>query len=312
MAKTLITENYIEDIAEAIREKLDVDDTYYPSEMADAIESIPTYPEPVGVKNITANGNGIDVKDYASANVNVPNTYGASDEGKVVSNGVLVAQTSDNITSNGTYDTTLKNEVVVNVEGGGGSGKTVLIDPDVLSSIGNAINGDNKFDIPCAVISRANTSILFTSHSSSTGRYGNIFVCTYNNVSSWYIAYISSNAYVQIPKKIPASCQKLYIDCEVKTCEGQWGGTRIDLVGSVGISSRTQPSGTNFKSVTLCGVNATAASINGQSGVVINSTDGKVLPRQIVEIDLSGISDDCYFGFWTITTQLHIYGMYAE
>ena len=29
------------------------------------------YPEPTGTKSITANGTGIDVKDYASADVNV-------------------------------------------------------------------------------------------------------------------------------------------------------------------------------------------------------------------------------------------------
>ena len=69
---------------------------------------------PTGTKNITTNGLH-DVAEYASADVNVPNTYTASDEGKVVSNGALVGQTSATKTENGTYDTTLNNEVVVNV-----------------------------------------------------------------------------------------------------------------------------------------------------------------------------------------------------
>lgn len=73
------------------------------------------YPEPTGTKSITSNGTGIDVKDYASADVNVANSYSAGDEGKVVSSGALVSQTSVTKTSNGTYDTTLNNEVVVNV-----------------------------------------------------------------------------------------------------------------------------------------------------------------------------------------------------
>lgn len=71
-------------------------------------------------KSIVANGNynpaTDDADGYSSVAVNVPNSYSASDEGKVVSNGALVSQTSDTKTANGTYDTTLNNEIVVNVQ----------------------------------------------------------------------------------------------------------------------------------------------------------------------------------------------------
>ena len=55
------------------------------------------------------------VDGYSKVTVNVPNTYTAEDEGKVVNNGALTSQTSTNINSNGTVNTTLNNEVVVNV-----------------------------------------------------------------------------------------------------------------------------------------------------------------------------------------------------
>lgn len=84
---------------------------------------------PSGTKSITANGTGIDVAAYAYADVAVPNTYAAGDEGKVVSNGSLVAQTSDTVTSNGTVDTTLINSLLVNVSGGGGSAVTGTVTP---------------------------------------------------------------------------------------------------------------------------------------------------------------------------------------
>lgn len=79
---------------------------------------------PTGTKqiNITSNGTTTeDVTTYASAEVtaNVPNTYSAGDEGKVVSGGALVSQTSDTVTQNGTVDTTLINSLLVNVSGGG-------------------------------------------------------------------------------------------------------------------------------------------------------------------------------------------------
>lgn len=69
-------------------------------------------------KNITANGvvnpdSGFD--GFAKVTVNVPNTYSAADEGKVVDNGALVTQTSKTVTVNDTYTTTTNNQVIVNV-----------------------------------------------------------------------------------------------------------------------------------------------------------------------------------------------------
>ena len=71
--------------------------------------------------NVSQNGttNAPDGVAYNKVVANVPNTYAASDEGKVVSNGALVAQTAHaEVTANGTIDTTLNNSVVVNVPTG--------------------------------------------------------------------------------------------------------------------------------------------------------------------------------------------------
>ena len=79
---------------------------------------------PTGTKQISITSNGTyteDVASYASAEieVDVANSYSASDEGKVVDNGSLVSQTSATYTENDTYDTTTVNSVTVNVSGGG-------------------------------------------------------------------------------------------------------------------------------------------------------------------------------------------------
>ena len=71
--------------------------------------------------NISANGTyrAPTGKAYTPVNVNVPNSYGAADEGKVVSNGALVSQTAhEEVTQNGTIDTTTNNSVTVNVPQG--------------------------------------------------------------------------------------------------------------------------------------------------------------------------------------------------
>lgn len=73
----------------------------------------------VSSKIITQNGTYLAESDnldgYDEVVVDVPNSYSVSDEGKVVSSGALVSQTSTTKTANGTYDTTLNDEVVVNV-----------------------------------------------------------------------------------------------------------------------------------------------------------------------------------------------------
>lgn len=69
---------------------------------------------PTGTINIDQNGT-YDVTEKASAVVNVPNSYSAQDEGKVVQDGTLVGQTARTVTESGTYDTTTNNSLKVDI-----------------------------------------------------------------------------------------------------------------------------------------------------------------------------------------------------
>ena len=74
---------------------------------------------------ITAKGGTVSqddgLEDFAADIGTITNQYTAGDEGKVVSNGALVAQTAypTTITENGTYNTTENNSVTVNVAASG-------------------------------------------------------------------------------------------------------------------------------------------------------------------------------------------------
>jgi hypothetical protein len=116
MALKTINESILTAIGNAIRAKLGVATTYKPSEMAAAIGNIQT----PNLDTLEVNENGTYTptspkNGFSQVDVNVPNSYAAGDEGKVVSEGALVAQTSKNINANGTHDTTTNNQVVVDV-----------------------------------------------------------------------------------------------------------------------------------------------------------------------------------------------------
>lgn len=81
MANVLVNESSLQDIADAIRDKLSVETTYKPSEMAAAIGTIGSGITPAGTKQISITENGTtteDVTSYASAEitVNVPSGGG--------------------------------------------------------------------------------------------------------------------------------------------------------------------------------------------------------------------------------------------
>lgn len=83
MSKVMLSESYLEDIADAIRTKNGSSDTYKPAEMADAIEDIPGGITPsTGTKQISITSNGTtteDVTNYASAEITV-NVSGGDSE----------------------------------------------------------------------------------------------------------------------------------------------------------------------------------------------------------------------------------------
>lgn len=294
MAQVLVTESYLDDIADAIRGQNGSNSTYTPAQMAGAVNAL--YPEPSGTIAITQNGT-VDVKSKASANVNVPNSYSAQDEGKVVSSGELVAQTSRNITGNGTYDTTENNEVIVSVPSSGG-GRLYLVDPDALDAYVDANYKEGGLPFSC-VMARYASAPLYTV--GSQGFDGNLKNClnrTFTDVCGLiFTSKIPANKYSKMYIKAIVSASNnsaqrsliaLTSDCNFANGDGWLSGTSIALTDS----------------------DMTAEQINNQSGVTISVSNNKILPEQTVEIDLP--STDFYVGLLNWFCTIYIRELYLE
>lgn len=104
MSKYVIDGDTMTDIADAIRERNGSSTTYTPEQMVTVIGKL-------------------------------PNVYKSEDEGKVVQNGALAAQTSRTVIKNGTYDTTTNDAVIVSVSGGD-SGKGGIFAGEIVPSSG--------------------------------------------------------------------------------------------------------------------------------------------------------------------------------
>ena len=144
MSKYFVDGQDLTDIADAIRTGLaSTASLEFPDDFVTGIGNI-SGTTPTGEKTINVSANGTtttDVTSYATAKVvaAVPNTYAAGDEGKVVSSGALVAQTSSSTTINGTFDTTLINSFAVNVSGG--------VTPTGTKQINVTTNGTTTTDV---------------------------------------------------------------------------------------------------------------------------------------------------------------------
>jgi hypothetical protein len=123
-------------------------------------------------KSVTANAtykaSDDNADGYSKVTVNVANSYAAGDEGKVVSDGELVAQTSDTATSNGTVDTTLINSLTVAVPAG------TQIQPPYKVSSGSIVPASNTqaLHVPLnGITSVATATILVDDYENYATKY---------------------------------------------------------------------------------------------------------------------------------------------
>ena len=147
------------------------------------VVSVPASAVDTGTKSITANGNNQDVVGYAAVNVNVPNTYAAGDEGKVVSSGALVAQTAHaEVTQNGTIDTTLNNSVTVNVAGASTPYLVSYEAITVVSGTTSVTQFDTAYLPSLSTSANGYPTIMYLIDNTDTGSYTALSACRISGI----------------------------------------------------------------------------------------------------------------------------------
>lgn len=288
MSKVLVTESSLESIADAIRTKNGTENTYKPGQMAAAIEALPGQSTLVS-KSITQNGSydpeDDDADGYSAVTVNVPNSYAAGDEGKVVSNGALIAQTAraSEITANGTYDTTTNDSVTVNVEGGsgGGTGPQYLLNPAWSRQFMSL--GSGRFYQLASYVGYVSGSSSYNYKVENVTVDGVSTPCIRRN-PAYYDGYIS------FAEPVPAGARKLFVQIQYQEQSSNYGRVGRLVLGTVF-------NGGTVKSIYFVNSDMTVEAINSQTGVTINSINNKMLAMQVVEIDISDLNYDIYLRF---------------
>ena len=341
MTKVLVTDSHLYDIADAIRGKNGSSTTYKPGQMAAAITALPDA-SVLGTKSVTQNGTYDPSDDsldgYSGVTVNVPNSYSASDEGKVVSNGALVAQTSDTKTVNGTYDTTLNNEIVVNVASGqpvieplsvtqngtytapsgvdgyspvsvnvsgGGVDEGVFIDADILN-LYNAVTYKN------GGLGLSKPYVIKTYNGAG---YPDISSAQFDGVSVPCLHRRQNDVFGLIfLTKVPKNkYTRLKIKLKLPNSSGnQYTNSAVCLISQAQFNSADGWLGYIMQRAYFTNGAMSAAEIEAQTGVTISSSDSHVLSEQTVTWELPTMSVDYYIGVQTWNVESYINALWLE
>jgi hypothetical protein len=113
--------------------------------------------------------------------------------------------------------------------------------------------------------------------------------------------------------KIPHGIySKLYVYAQVTaSSSGSYIRAKMCLSSALSFTSSGTPDNV-LKTITLVDASMTSSDINAQTGVTINSTDPALLSAQVVEVDISDLTQDFYIGFWNCDRILMIRSIYLE
>lgn len=345
MSKKLYEENNVRDIADAIREQNGTQNSYTVAQMGNAVRAIRTQPN-LETLTVTENGNylpGANKDGFDEVAVNVPNSYTNSDEGKVVKNGALVAQTARAaaITANGTYDTTENDEVTINVSGGGSVIQSLSVTQNGTYTPPSGVNGYAPVTVNVSGGATLPTlkiidSTVFQHYKSIASRYASspldpcfpaIAFKSYRDVSSVFPRlanslfdgvstpsfYKPSGALTGIIflQKVDKTYNKLYIKAKSAIKVSEESSSILLAIGSSNMAFNADGWLTDAeKIVALASSDYTAEQIVAQENLSIVSSDPSLLSEQTIIYSIPSAASDYFIGLSVWNQEIYICDMY--
>ena len=187
-----------------------------------------------------------------------------------------------------------------------GAQRLYIVDPEALDNINNHGSALYTYTLPyfSKINNDVNTSNSVVKCNEMQSFDGRNVICLFRGGQEIGGAKIN----IRIPSGI---YQKLYVNVMVTAYETAQPLAYLQLSTSMSLSSNGLGDDV-IKNIILVSWAKTTEQINGQSGVKINSTDPLLLSAQTVEIDISAITSDFYFGFWNKDRNIAIRSVYAE
>ena len=305
MAIGLISDTILTDIANAIRSKNGTDNQYYPSGMDDAILAIKTSPK-LEKRRIHKNGIVLPHNGYVGIeelDVDVP-SHGDVENESLIS---YVIPDQEKINLIYSEDLEKKSEAVSNEM----QRTYELITYDLNNYNVNALNTADQMpdviDLLCPGVpftyksQYGNSDYFKFSIDGNTGK--RIAVAgKANNSRNVFGAFIDPSVY-----------GKLQMDISHSGNHSAYNIATLYLVDRYATPSAWSSNSpcVDIKSWTLANYSITAAAIMAQEGITINLTNQWDIPRQIVEIDLSGIEQEFYVAFHLCESTTTLYSLKA-